>query len=76
MALVLLTHYGSIQRGDRRSWLLLVSGLLFIVSLAGTVTEVAEVQRTAEGAGSTFSPAALAKARATGKPAFVYFTAD
>ncbi|MDO9363968.1 MAG: protein-disulfide reductase DsbD family protein, partial [Sphingopyxis sp.] len=53
MALVLLTHYGSIQRGDRRSWLLLVSGLLFIVSLGGTVTEVAEVERTAEATGST-----------------------
>ena len=76
MARVLLTHYGSIQRGDRRSWLLLVSGVLFIVSLAGTVTEVAEVQRTAEGTGSGFSPAALANARATGKPVFVYITAD
>ena len=76
MALVLLTHYGAIQRGDRRSWLLLVSGLLFIVSLGGTVTEVAEVERAAEGGGSTFSPAVLAKARATGKPVFVYFTAD
>src|SRR3546814_8300746 len=26
--------------------------------------------------GTTFSPAALAEARATGKPVFVYFTAD
>ncbi|KGB54506.1 Thiol:disulfide interchange protein precursor [Sphingopyxis sp. LC81] len=76
MALVLLTHYGAIQRGDRRSWLLYASGLLLLVSLAGTVTEVAEAERTADGAGSTFSPDALAKARATGKPVFVYFTAD
>ncbi|MGH6696556.1 protein-disulfide reductase DsbD family protein [Sphingopyxis sp.] len=76
MALVLLTHYGSIQRGDRRSWLLFASGLLFLVSLAGTVTEVAEAQRTADGIESTFSADALAKARATGKPVFVYFTAD
>ncbi|KTE01442.1 thiol:disulfide interchange protein [Sphingopyxis sp. H038] len=76
MALVLLTHYGSIQRGDRRSWLLYASGLLLLVSLAGTVTEVAEAERTADGAGSTFSADALAKARATGKPVFVYFTAD
>lgn len=76
MALVLLTHYGAIQRGDRRSWLLIASGLLFVASLAGTVTEVAEAQRTTTGAGSTFSPDALAKARATGKPVFVYFTAD
>ncbi|WP_366928546.1 thioredoxin family protein [Sphingopyxis sp.] len=76
MALVLLTHYGAVQRGDRRSWLLIASGLLFVISLAGTVTEVAEAQRTTTGAGSTFSPGALAKARATGKPVFVYFTAD
>ena len=76
MALVLLTHYGSVQRGDRRSWLLIASGLFLVVSLAGTVTEVAEAERSIEGAGSTFSPDALAKARATGKPVFVYFTAD
>ena len=76
MALVLLTHYGSIQRGDRRSWLLIASGLLLVVSLAGTVTEVAEAERSFDGAGSTFSPDALAKARSTGKPVFVYFTAD
>ncbi|SBV34085.1 Thiol:disulfide interchange protein [uncultured Sphingopyxis sp.] len=76
MALVLLTHYGSIQRGDRRSWLLIASGLLLVVSLAGTVTEVVEAERSFDGAGSTFSPDALVKARSTGKPVFVYFTAD
>ena len=76
MALVLLTHYGSIQRGDRRSWLLIASGLLFVTSLAGTVTEVAEAGRATGTAGSTFSPDTLARARATGKPVFVYFTAD
>ncbi|HET6524142.1 protein-disulfide reductase DsbD family protein [Sphingopyxis sp.] len=76
MALVLLTHYGAIQRGDRRSWLLIASGLLLVVSLAGTVVEVAEAERTADGSGSTFSLDALAKARSTGKPVFVYFTAD
>ena len=76
MALVLLTHYGSVQRGDRRSWLLFASGLLFLVSLAGTVTEVAEAERTTSAAGSTFSAEALAKARTLNKPVFVYFTAD
>lgn len=76
MALVLLTHYGAVQRGDRRSWLLIASGLLFVTSLAGTVTEVAEAQRTTTGSGSTFSPDALVRARATSKPVFVYFTAD
>ena len=34
------------------------------------------VAPTAEAAAETFSPDALAKARATGKPVFVYFTAD
>ena len=76
MALVLLTHYGAMQRGDRRSWLLIAAGLLFVVSLGGTVTEVADTERTTAASGSTFSPDALAKARATGKPVFVYFTAD
>lgn len=76
MALVLLIHYGAVQRGDRRSWLLVASGLLFTVSLGATVAEVAKAERTAEGADSTFSPEALARARATGKPVFVYFTAD
>ncbi len=76
MALVLFTHYGAVQRGDRRSWLLIASGLLLLGSLAGTVAEVAKAERTADGAGSTFSAEALASARATGKPVFVYFTAD
>ena len=76
MALVLLTHYGAMQRGDRRSWLLVAAGLLFVVGLGGTVTEVADTERTATASGSTFSPDALTKARATGKPVFVYFTAD
>jgi thiol:disulfide interchange protein/DsbC/DsbD-like thiol-disulfide interchange protein len=76
MALVLLTHYGAMQRGDRRSWLLIAAGLLFVVGLGGTVTEVADNERATTASGSTFSPDALAKARATGKPVFVYFTAD
>ena len=76
MALVLFTHYGAVQRGDRRSWLLMASGLLFTVSLGATIAEVAQAERTAEGSGSTFSPDGLATARATGKPVFVYFTAD
>jgi thiol:disulfide interchange protein len=76
MALVLLTHYGAMQRGDRRSWLLIAAGVLFVVGLGGTVTEVADAERTATASGSTFSPDALARARATGEPVFVYFTAD
>lgn len=74
--LVLFWHYGSMQRGDRRSWLLFASGLLFVGSLAGAVSEMATAQRQVAGAGSSFSNEALAKARASGKPVFVYFTAD
>lgn len=44
--------------------------------LGATVAEVAKAERTAAGAGTTFSPDALARARAAGKPVFVYFTAD
>jgi thiol:disulfide interchange protein/DsbC/DsbD-like thiol-disulfide interchange protein len=76
MALVLLTHYGAMQRGDRRSWLLIAAGVLFVGSLAGTVAEVADAERTTAASGATFAADALAKARATGKPVFVYFTAD
>lgn len=76
MAVVLLAHYGSMQRGDRRSWLLIASGLLFAVSMGGAVSEVAQAERKAVASGSTFAPDALAAARASGRPVFVYFTAD
>ena len=76
MAAVGLWHYGSMQRGDRRSWLLLAAGLLFAGSLVATVAETADARRSVAASGSTFSAEALAKARASGKPVFVYFTAD
>lgn len=76
MTLVLLTHYGSMQRGDRRTWLLAAAGLLFLGSLVGAVAEIADSERKTDVAASTFSSEALAKARASGKPVFVYFTAD
>ena len=68
MALVLLAHYGAMQRGDRRLWLLIAAGLLFIVSLGGTVTEVADAERTTTASGSSFSPEALAKAHRNLRP--------
>lgn len=76
MAMVFLAQYGSVQRGDRRTWLLAASGLLFAGALAGSVADVAQFERRVAASGSTFSPAALVKARASGKPVFVYFTAD
>lgn len=76
MAVVVLAHYGSMQQGDRRWWLLTLSGLLFLGGLAGSAIDLAKADRQVEAAGSTFSPAALAQARAGDKPVFVYFTAD
>lgn len=76
MAIALLWHWGSMQRGDRRGWLLALSALLLAASFGGAVAELSSSSRTVAGAGSTFTPDVLAKARATGKPVFVYFTAD
>lgn len=76
MAVVALTQIGSMQRGDRRSWLLIASGVLFLGGLAGSVSEVAQAERQTKAPGSTFTSSALAAARATGRPVFVYFTAD
>lgn len=49
--------------------LILVGGLAYHLASAPTAA-------VTEARGDAFSPAALANARATGKPVFVYFTAD
>jgi DsbC/DsbD-like thiol-disulfide interchange protein/cytochrome c biogenesis protein CcdA len=76
MAIVLLWHFGAIQRGDRRKWLLSAAALMLVGSLAATTAELARTEHRVAASGSAFSSEALAKARATGKPVFVYFTAD
>ncbi|MDZ3830185.1 MAG: thioredoxin family protein [Sphingopyxis sp.] len=76
MAALFLWHYGAIQRGDRRHWVLGAAGLLFVGSFAGAAAESLTFERQASLWGSTFSPEALAKAQTTGQPVFVYFTAD
>ncbi|WP_174688484.1 protein-disulfide reductase DsbD family protein [Sphingopyxis witflariensis] len=76
MAVVLLWHFGAIQRGDRRKWFLGVVALLLTGSLIAATAELAKTDHKVAASGSAFSPEALAKARATGKPVFVYFTAD
>lgn len=76
MAVILLWHFGAIQRGDRRKWLLGAATLLLVGSLAAATAELARTDHKVAASGSAFSPEALAKARATGKPIFVYFTAD
>jgi thiol:disulfide interchange protein len=76
MAVLLLWQWGSIQRGDRRTWLAGLAALLMVGSVVGAALDLAQTNRAAALSESSFSPAALAKARATGKPVFVYFTAD
>ncbi|WP_317152883.1 protein-disulfide reductase DsbD family protein [Sphingopyxis indica] len=76
MIVILLWHMGSVQHGDGRRWLLAAPGLLLLGSVAGAAAELTPAQRGHAAAGSAFSDAALARARASGKPVFVYFTAD
>ncbi|WP_432768187.1 MAG: thiol:disulfide interchange protein [Sphingopyxis sp.] len=80
MILLIATQIGAQQRGggDRR---LLVAGAgfllaLFIVQAVQKLDDYKATAAVASANGDTFSPPALAKARATGKPVFVYFTAD
>lgn len=76
MAVILLWHFGAIQRGGRRKWLLGAATLLLVGSFTAATAELARTDHQVAASGSAFSPEALAKARATGKPVFVYFTAD
>src|SRR3546814_18448836 len=68
-------NFGRWQRSNRRGWptvacATLLGLVLALYAIAPTSPE------SAASDGTTFSPAALAEARATGKPVFVYFTAD
>jgi len=80
MMLLIATQIGAQQRGggDRR---LIVAGAglllaLFMVQMIGKLDDYKATAAVASANGDTFSPDALAKARTTGKPVFVYFTAD
>src|SRR3546814_7696973 len=68
-------NFGRWQRSNRRGWptvacATLLGLVLALYAIAHTSPE------SAASDGTTFSPAALAEVRATGKPVFVYFTAD
>ncbi len=80
MILLIATQIGAQQRGggDRR---LIVAGAglllaLFMVQMIWKLDDYKATAAVASANGDTFSPDALAKARTTGKPVFVYFTAD
>lgn len=72
----LLWWYGRRQHGERSGWLVVVATL----ALAGTAAIMVPQARRGVAqvplGATTWSDAALAKARASGKPVFLYFTAD
>lgn len=79
MLVSLLEAYGRRQKGKTRSaWPIWIFGFLLALNLAASTISISKRQTGAAAAidESTFSPDALGKARATGKPVFVYFTAD
>jgi thiol:disulfide interchange protein len=63
------------DRGHAGKLLLLVPAL-FMGFLAYAVVTATPSAAVGEASGENFTPEALAKSRATGKPVFVYFTAD
>lgn len=80
MILLIATQLGAQQRGggDRRL-IVAGAGLLLALFLVQTVRKFDDHNATTvitSAKGDAFSADALAKARATGKPVFVYFTAD
>jgi thiol:disulfide interchange protein len=80
MTLLIATQIGAQQRGGGNRRLIVAAlGLLLAINIAQTIRTFGDHKSTgtlASATGQAFSPAALAKARATGKPVFVYFTAD
>lgn len=74
-AIALYRHW---MRGPDRSRVGKILLLVPAIAVAALTYQVvtAEPSVAVEARGDVFSPAALAKARATGKPVFVYFTAD
>ncbi|MBB5707783.1 DsbC/DsbD-like thiol-disulfide interchange protein/cytochrome c biogenesis protein CcdA [Sphingopyxis panaciterrulae] len=68
-------NFGRWQRSNRRGWPTVACATLLGLALALYAIAPTSPESAASD-GTTFSPAALAEARATGKPVFVYFTAD
>ena len=71
--------FGNYQKGRLKSWYLVPVAIAAIYLNGSNAVLLSERPASASSAVSTgqgFSPTALAKARATGKPVFVYFTAD
>ncbi len=78
LVIILVVMIRAWQRGEfARKTALIPYVAIFYLLGTNAVDQFAKPGRVAAAENhSTFSPAALAKARATGKPVFVYFTAD
>ena len=80
MTALLLGVYGEHQRGKSSKRLPIFAAVILLIALAGSILQLTSRDLgdgpAAVSAGKAFSPEALATARATGKPVFVYFTAD
>jgi len=80
MILLIATQLGAQQRGGGDRHLIVAgAGVLLALFLVQTVRKFDDHNATTvitSANGDAFSADALAKARATGKPVFVYFTAD
>ncbi|MBN8844550.1 MAG: thioredoxin family protein [Sphingomonadales bacterium] len=75
----LLSVVGERQKGKAKGRTVAIFAIAFAIGLAfsaGKLLTTDDVAAGAQAAPNNFSPAALAKARASGKPVFVYFTAD
>src|SRR3546814_10872384 len=80
MTLLIANQVGARQRGGGKRNLIIVAAplllvLLFVQAARQPDNSGKSITAVAEN-GRRFSPAALAEARASGKPVFVYFTAD
>ncbi|WP_428630670.1 protein-disulfide reductase DsbD family protein [Sphingopyxis sp.] len=81
MTALLLSSYGDRQRAKSSKYFLVFAAVMLAITLAGSIRQLSsrdfgDGPAPAASADESFSSAALAKARATGKPVFVYFTAD
>lgn len=79
LAVVTLYNYGAWQKRQRNGWGVAIGAMALSMSFVVYATAPNAISTSTQRkltSASTFSPNALAKARATGKPVFVYFTAD
>ncbi|WP_249340412.1 thioredoxin family protein [Sphingopyxis sp. 2PD] len=79
LAVVTLYNYGAWQKRKRNGWGVAIGAMALSMSFVIYATAPNAISTSTQRkltSASTFSPNALAKARATGKPVFVYFTAD